>query len=460
MENSTRQTSPFHAGPPAGTRTAGVFPGSRRRTILIALGFALAGLLIATTMYAVMTRQSGVRVGGNAPESWPAWGFTQTQNSDVGQQAPAVRAALRQRPVVQAQAIMGWGADNPQPAPGPINFASLDRRIQLIRDTKGTPSITLCCAPDWMKGGPAGTTDWSRLEMAPVPERFDDFAKLAAEVARRYPDVKHYTVWNEFKGFWNPQLQRWDYEGYTTFYNKVYTALKNVDEDIKVGGPYMAMNSDAPGYAGPKSEVRGSWGSLDQRAIDAVRYWMKHKEGADFMVVDGHTFPVQREIRPNEFALTAKFADVTRWLRTLDGDLPIWWAEWYIEPDASGWTEQRRRAVQAVAMMEFVRGGASTALYWDPQTTGAGACAGCLWPSATDANGGRPTPVLELLQNFSRWFKPGSRLAEVTSSNRAVRVLAQDDRMLAVNTTDRQIKTEVDGDAIELGPYEVRWTKR
>ena len=79
--------------------------------------------------------------------------------------------------------------------------------MQLIADSGVTPVITLCCAPDWMKGGQPGETDWSRLEVAPDPAHFADFAELAADVAKRYPQVKHFIVWNELKGFHDDEQQ-------------------------------------------------------------------------------------------------------------------------------------------------------------------------------------------------------------------------------------------------------------
>jgi hypothetical protein len=354
---------------------------------------------------------------------------------------------------------MGWGVDNPEPSPGQFSFSTLDRRIATIRQTGGTPVITLCCGPDWMKGGTAGKTDWSRLETALKPDHFDDYARLAAEVAQRYPDVKYYSVWNEFKGFWNPKRNRWDYEGYTKLYNEVYTALKKVDPDIKVGGPYMVMNSNAPGVnAGPPSELKGSWGSMDQRDLDAIKYWNKHKKGADFIAVDGHSMPQQRQVKMNEFQVLSKFSDITRWLRGLDKDLPVWWAEWYVEPVPSDWTDERRGAVHTAAMMEIVRSGAASAFYWSPQTNTTTECPGCLWYG--QARGGGGTPTLQMLQNFDRWFPPGTRLTDVRSSNAAVRVLAQQRQMVVVNTTPRAARTTIEGRTLDLGPYQVQWLAR
>jgi Glycosyl hydrolases family 39 len=437
----------------------------RRGLFLIAFISALVGI-VTTAVFLAATRDDrpgtaapGAKevgtVAAGAPRSWPAWGFTHTQNSVDGPQGfDEARADLAAQPIVQAQSIMGWGADNPEPANDQFNFASLDRRIQLIRQTKGTPVITLCCAPDWMKGGAPGQTDWSKLETAPSPQYYDDFAQLAAKVAARYRDVKYYVVWNEFKGFFDDGRNRWAYEDYTTFYNKVYTALKKVNPDIKVGGPYMVMNSNAPGQAAP-SAVRGSWGSLDQRVINAVRYWMTHKKGADFLAVDGWSLPEQRQVPVNEFAALSKFSDVTRWLRGLGGDLPIWWAEWYVEPTGAGWTDEHLGAVQTAAMMEFIRGGAATALYWSPQTDTATDCSGCLWSGPRV--GGRGTPTLKMLQNFAKRFPPGTRLVSATSTNPSVRTLASAKELLVVNTSGQAATGDVDGKALNLGPYEVRW---
>lgn len=429
------------------------------RLFLIALIAAVAGVLSFTIVMRLSQDFGGTHagtvtgtVGGGAPSSWPAWGFTHTQFSVDADQAPVrSRTDLARQHVVQDTAIMGWGADNPEPAPGQFSFGSLDKRMKAIRATHGTPVITLCCSPDWMKGGAAGQTDWSKLETAPAPQHYDDYARLAAEVARRYPYVKYYVVWNEFKGFFDNARNRWGYENYTAFYNKVYSALKSVNPDLKVGGPYLAMNSNAPSDP-DRSAVRGPWGSLDQRVIDAVRYWMKNKKGADFLAVDGWSLPEQRNSPMDEFAALSKFSAVTAWLRGLGSGLPVWWAEWYVEPPGSGWTDEHRGAVQAAAMMEFVRGGASTALYWSPQTSTAGECSGCLWSGK-----GGGTPTLTMLQNFARWFRPGSKLVGVTSSNPQVRVLATGKQLLAVNTSGDPAAATIDGTKLDLGPYEVRW---
>ncbi|MEU1540364.1 xylan 1,4-beta-xylosidase [Actinacidiphila glaucinigra] len=464
----------------------GLLPGAGRRGVTVLLGIGVAALVLLLAMCdlgggAGSTARGGNGAGGavHAPAAAPTgrpttalgFGLTHTEYSADHGGGTAKRSAerlLSMRPLPQNQAIMGWGADNPEPSPGTYDFGELDDRVDLIRASGGTPVITLCCAPDWMKGGKAGTTDWSRLEVAPDRAHFDDFAALAATVARRYPDVRHFIVWNEFKGFWNDGRQRWDYEGYTDLYNRVFRALKQVNPGNLVGGPYLVMDSFAPGDDGngdASATLKGPWGAADRRVLDAVDHWLKHKAGADFIVADGSSGSRDDRMRPDEFAATEKFAAVGRWLRERSGGLPLWWAEWYVEPDdgSTGWDERHRTAVQATAMTELARGGADAAFYWNPQERGR-TCPGCLWTSTELASGGgEQLPMLDLLRRFAAAFPPGTRFRDVPVADEDrpnVRVLADDRTVLVVNTLGRTIGAEVDGRSFDLPAYGIRWLRR
>lgn len=457
--------SPTSATPPLVSPRRGRH-GRRGPVWMVALAAALLGVAVASTVL-YFTRDSGPsavlddepvgRISAGPDGEWAAWGFTHTQNSLEAE--PAAAATVERQRVLQAQHIMGFGADNPQPSPGRYDWTSLDRRMRAIRDTGGVPVVTLCCAPDWMKGGPAGATDWTHLEDAPLPEFYDAFAEQAAQVARRYPDVRYFFVWNEFKGFFNRGQNRWDHEGYTALYNKVYTALKKENPDALVGGPYIPLNSYADAHSEASGEVRGPWGAADQRGLDAVRYWLKNKAGADFIVIDGSSLPEDRTAHGDEFAANAKFGALTRWLRAQE-DLPVVWAEWYVEPENSGWTPQRLHAVQAAAMIEFAESGAAGALYWSPQGS-PGACNGCLWTRE-----GAALPSLDLQQNFARWFPPGTELVQAPVANvsggseKDLKVLASAEQLLVVNATDRALAATVGGGQLQLQPYEIRWVGR
>ena len=465
--------------------------GARRWRLTALLGVGAAALALVVTLLNTLpgsgagtdgTSRNGDRVHGT-PTTTPdadtpdvGWGFTHTQfSADEGSSTAVERVEQEIRDaggIPQNQHIMGWGADNPEPVKGRYDFEDLDRRVDFIRASGSTPTLTLCCAPDWMKGGEAGVgnTDWSQasLETAPDPAHFKDYAALAATVAKRYPDVRHFIVWNEFKGFWNNAKARWDYEGYTELYNLVYKALKKVNPDIMVGGPYLVMDSVDPRSSDASATFKGPWGAMDQRILDAFDYWNQHKAGADFVVVDGSSYSNDDELLPNEFAATDKFTAVSRWVRQQTGNLPLWWAEYYVEPadsrdEREGWSENRRVAVQAAGMIALARGGTTSAFYWNPENEKGTDCAGCLWTPTSGSGGGRTLPMFDLVSRFGKAFAPGSRYEDVSVAADDVpnvRVLATDRTVLVVNTLNRRISADIDGKRFDMQAYEVKWLTR
>ena len=352
----------------------------RSRTVLVAA--LLAFLASAVAHAAAPPFRLGLTHGQRSLDPWASRAAV-----DAGRELLAASPGT-----LQNQHIMGWGAANPEPVPGSYRWSSLDRRMELVRATHGTPVITLCCAPDWMKGGVPGTTDWARLDAAPATTSFDEFARLAAAVARRYPDVHHFLVWNEMKGFWDPVRNRWRYEDYTRLYNKVYVALKAVSPAIQVGGPYVPMISWRPDVGGGRdSAVRGPWGMVDQRALDAVDYWLAHAVGADFVAVDGNGSLQDGTFLVPPMQSLAKLAAVDDWLRSRTA-LPIWWAE--VSPIPFGTSGRYTPAAEAslwgATVETLARSGAAAALLWQAESsrghTG-------LWTSVSTATGGRPTLV-------------------------------------------------------------------
>ncbi|SBT92881.1 Glycosyl hydrolases family 39 [Streptomyces sp. DI166] len=462
--------------------------GARRWRLTALLGVGAAALALVVTLLNTLpdggastagTSREGDKVHGTpapvngAAEPEVGWGFTHTQfSADEGSSAASERVERRiadSGGLPQIQHLMGWGADNPEPVEGRYDFEAMDRRIDFVRASGGTPVVTLCCAPDWMKGGEAGVdnTDWSQaaLETAPDPEHFDDFAALAATVAKRYPDVRHFIVWNEFKGFWNDAEARWDHEGYTDLYNRVYRALKKVNPQIQVGGPYLVMDSLDPRETHASPTLKGAWGAMDRRVLDAFSYWNEHKAGADFVVVDGSSYTRHDELLPDEFAATDKFTAVGEWVRRqTGGELPLWWAEYYVEPadgddNRHGWSETRRAAVHAAGLIAMARGGATSGFYWNPEAEKGTDCPGCLWTPTDRAEGGRELPLYGLLSRFAAAFPPGTEYRDLSAPDH-LRVLATDRTALVVNTLDRSTTATVDGKRVKLQAYEVRWLDR
>jgi hypothetical protein len=344
--------------------------------------------------------------------------------------------------------LMGFGTTNPEPSPGDYDWDSLDQRMELTEETGGKAMLTLCCAPDWMKGGEAGDTDWTLLEENPLPEHYGDFAELAAEAVKRYPQVERVMVWNELKGFYNQAENRWDYEGYTDFYNQVYRAVKDARPDVQVGGPYVVLTSLDQGETDASDTVTGPWGAADQRALDVVDYWLQHNVGADFLAVDASTKTRQDTI-PSVLDGTQKYADLDRWLHERS-NLPIWWAEFYPDvPDGAeaGPDSPASATATLAAVAAYARSGASGALLWGPQGDPELKYA-ALWTDATLDDGGRPTPLTAAWQ----WLVP--RLAEGTveigrSADSPLLVFRASDGAVVVNPTDETVQVTPDTEPVQ-----------
>jgi hypothetical protein len=387
-------------------------------------------------------------------------GVTHTQFSADPDNDPAAvgrsRALLSSRKLIQNQHIMGWGALSPQPSPRSYDWNSLDSRIDLVRQTSGMPVITLCCAPDWMKGGTPGETDWSKIDLAPAPEHYVDFAALAAEVAKRYPDVKHYQVWQGLKGFYRPDLRRWDYEGYTELYNLVYRELKKVDAEIAVGGPSVTMDSFSDARTMTSvSGVKGEWGVIDQRALDALDHWLRHNEGADFITLD---IPIANKDKfdlTNPFDSTAKFGAIAAWVRERS-DLPLWAARWQPFPGAArDWGQARQGALLAASLVRMISSGVDVALLWQPQARGR-VCAGCLWLDTRVPGGGQPTLLLASMDAILTNFPRGTPLVDTKVSSADVIAISSPEVTVLINKLAQPLVVKVNDLVTELDSYEVR----
>ena len=306
----------------------------------------------------------------------------------------AVQVAQSEPGGFAAVPIMGWGVGNPELSPGTYDFSGIARQLSFVQAAGEVPVITLCAAPDWMKGGAPGTTDWSNIQVAPLSQHYGDFAALSAAVARSFPQVRYFVVWNELKGFWNPATGVTDIGGYTAMYNDTFRAIKAARPDALVGGPYIAMHSMSGPAPASAPTPWGTWGHLGAGPLWEIAYWLANKAGADFVAVDGRSFTNDAGLTTDPVSSTAKYAAVDRWLET-QTSLPIVWMESHVLPDPTTSTLDQQTAVRVAALLEMASSGASVGLQWDPEqfpTWDEG-----LWSPAGAPGGGQATPLARTL---------------------------------------------------------------
>jgi hypothetical protein len=358
--------------------------------------------------------------------------------------------------------IMGWGSDNPEPSPGSYSWESLDARVQLMRDTHAREMLTLCCAPTWMFDSSwIGNTDWNRLETAPTPDHYADFAHLAQLVALRYKDVQYFQVWNELKGFYNRALNRWSYEDYTLLYNMVYDAIKAVRPDAQIGGPYIVMDtwadSGAEGWpAQDPSLSKQPWGTIDQRSLDVLSYWLSHKHGADFLLIDAGTGTREGKWITDDFTAANVFPALINWIRKQPyggATLPVGLAEWYPNASQSRGDVNYINAVFTHDLLVSLTSGYSYALVWGTQGDVQGLAASY---ATLLTNAGQPTNEYDTLKAIKDYFGPGVQFYKTTSSSSQITVLATKAKTMLVNHLGVPHLLLINSVFLLLNPYQVK----
>lgn len=380
-------------------------------------------------------------------------GVTHTHKS-LDQSGSNTQAVLRAKGhlsalgVRQNTSLMGWGVGNPLPEPGKHDWKSLDSRIELMKTISGEPVITLCSAPGWMK---RGGKDWE-MDKRVLPEHYDAFAELAVEVAKRYPHVRHFIVWNEFKGFWSTENNNWDAPAYTEFYNRVYKALKAHDPDLKVGGFYLVIG-------GTGSEALGKTGTATHAPIssqnrEVLQYWLKNKAGADFICIDrgGKDWHDKNNYTPEDmFSLTHHFGDiVSRVAETTE--LPIWYAEYYAGLPKNN-DPQMQAAIYASVYRQMVMRGVSTAFLWNPVE---GEVQHGLLTDVRAPDGGQPTPHYFVFKTIVEHFPAGTPLLNTSCTSTVVEVLASPQCVMLINTSPEPVQIGLEGAELRLNGYEVK----
>lgn len=439
--------------------------------------------------------QATVGLEGPQAVSQLSVGATHTQESIVsGGDAAAIvdaKSLLANGLDYQNQHIIGWGADNlwddPSKDPSQWNWSSLDRRVAVMRDTNTKPILTLCCAPTWMvdetwtPGKYNGSnTDWGQLAKAPLDTYESEFVYMIEKIVERYngttldsngvafPRVTRFQVWNEMKGFWSRDLNRWNYEKYNRIYGLTYDTIKQLRPDTEIGGPYVRLGKWLYPSGVKNSPLSDpSYGTVDKRDMEVVTKWLEWLNAnrdssgnlkAQFLVVDGNlnvkditngTFPT------NLWGATKFYADANSWMKgqmtdTIGTTLPIWWAEDYVgkvNGDPAGVTaEQYQPSLLATMLTRHALGGTATSLRWGPeeQLSSSGVRQGNrqnLYTSTKFAGGGQPYDNYAVYKYFHDHFSDGTGLYPVTlaPSTNYLTVLASSTKALLINSSSDTI---------------------
>jgi hypothetical protein len=191
-----------------------------------------------------------------------------------------------------------------------------------------------------------------------------------------------------------------------------------------------------------------------------VKYWLQHKAGASFIVMDAGT--VNKDGINIAYASIAaeKFADLVHWVRSLDdtqypgaASLPIWLGEWYARPYTDWANNAHSSAIKTYAMMEFLKAGGAVALAWGG--TDEGRAGPRLWTD-TRAGGGAALPFYFSYKAFKDHFAPGTQLYKTTIVPAGrVDAVASATTIMLVNKTPNTLDVSVNGAARTLAPYQV-----
>ena len=441
-------------------------------TILIAFGLLDSGhdALAQTLVHATVTNKkdltSQLQLGVSHTKPGLLYDLSPEEKLDPSAVARA-KELVSEASTYQNTHIMGWELGNPNPTPGKYDWGGIDARMKLLGPSD-VPVITLCAAPDWMKVAdfpfenpdsyyPEGNqTNWDLIEKAPLPEYYDDFAHLAAEVARRYPRVKHFQVWNELKGFWSKDLNNWDYIEYTKLYNAVYDSLKAVSTDIRVGGGYLVIQGT--GSALFNKQGRDTHIPISNKDREVLAYWLREKRGADFICVDRGVIDYHD---PNEYTWEEKISLMYLWEKvgrevqdlvnaSDTPNLPVWWSEYYGDSGEGG--GQNLAAAYATLYYYMIRGGAATALLWNPME---GEVPHYLFTKAT-AGGAQPTPHYTVFKAIHDHFSAGTDILKTTTNDPAVSILASSDKTMLINAKQEKVVLRLNGKNYPLDAFEVK----
>jgi hypothetical protein len=152
---------------------------------------------------------------------------------------------------------LDWNAT--EPTRGTYDWSTIDPVLQGLHDRNIQVLLTLYGTPGWANGGKA--ENWA-------PNDRTSFASFAATVAKRYPFVKKWGIWNE------PNQRRWLRPTSPTVYtqlllNPAYAAIHRASPGSEVAGGATAPRGSTGGVS-PLSWLAGM--ALAHARLDAYAH--------------------------------------------------------------------------------------------------------------------------------------------------------------------------------------------
>lgn len=196
-----------------------------------------------------------------------------------------------------------------EPKAGQFELKDVDRMMALVRD-EGLRSITTVVGtPRFLSSAPDTAIGKQHFDKYP-PRDPNAYAQRLMQLAKRYPQVDVWQVWNEpnIPGFWLPKA---DPQGYAKLLAPAVMGLRAVQPAKPIAMAGMAYYSQMYGRDGLMLEDMGKLGAYGLDLIVAYHPYTAEPEGAD----DGS----------RDLLTHAPF--IHKWLRAA-GVKQIWATEW------------------------------------------------------------------------------------------------------------------------------------
>ena len=195
-----------------------------------------------------------------------------------------------------------------EPVRGEYDFRTYDAiyEADLARGVK--PLFIFAFAPAWAAPDAPCDPRVPTCHVPPSPEHYDDAARTAAVIARRYPRAIGIEIWNEpnTSYFWAPQP---DPTAYGELLAASYEAIKRAAPSMTVAGAATASGT----------------GSSSMPAPDFIRALLADGRADSLDVLSMHAYPVAGDATGTSAAAAA--GEIAALLEEAGSDAPIWVTE-------------------------------------------------------------------------------------------------------------------------------------